>query len=494
MRSSTMLPTMRQLTVLLLSIGIADNIAVNAFMPNSRSQNFHARSVKQHFHPQTPSKHKSSSISSLTMFLKVGSTSSATKDKVVEKDNNSKIMNVITSVLSPSNNKNKRSTSDALSPDVTTLGSLTVPNVGIGTISWSSDSITELENLELQSLVATACKNDAAFFDTAERYGSHWKTMLGLGWGETEMLTRKLLSRTAPSSFSTSSTNIEKSSPLSPVVATKFTPSPWRNTAQSVVDACEESCERLGVDQIDLYQLHMPDIVQPLKFAGFGQSKDEIYWDGLVECYRRGLVKNVGVCNYGPTLLTKCHEHLAKRGVPLASNQIAYSLIGRHNGAQETVDKCNELGVKVLAFFPFAMGLLTGKYTSNSIKSMSEDTITSLVSNKKTGLEERELKDYAKRISSLMTVMESIAQNNNKTIAQVALNYIVCKGAIPIPGARTEAQVKDNIGAMGWRLTDTEVSMLELEAGKLDFGFEGAGFKRTSEKFVGYGVEKWKLD
>jgi pyridoxine 4-dehydrogenase len=99
----------------------------------------------------------------------------------------------------------------------------------------------------------------------------------------------------------------------------------------------------------------MPDIVQPLKRFGIGSNKNEIYWEGLAECYKRGLVKNVGVCNYGPTLLSQCQEALAKHNVPLASNQIAYSLIGRHNGAQETVDKCNELGIKVLAYYPFAM-------------------------------------------------------------------------------------------------------------------------------------------
>lgn len=316
------------------------------------------------------------------------------------------------------------------------------------------------------------------------------KTALGLGWGETEMLTRKLLDRSHPSKEN-----------LKPVVATKFTPSPWRTTAQSVVDACEESRKRLGVDQIDLYQLHMPDIVQPLRFMGMGKSKDETYWDGLAECYHRGLVSNVGVCNYGPTLLLKCQEALAKRDVPLASNQIAYSLIGRHDGAQETLEVCNENDIKVLAFFPFAMGILTGKYT-NGI-SVAENTIASLTTSKKTKLELRDLARYATGdgdavphggVGPLLKVMESIAKNRGKTIAQVALNYIVCKGAIPIPGARNQAQLEDNIGAMGWSLTEAEVDMLEFEADKLGFGFEGAGFKRTSEKFVGYGVEKWALD
>jgi pyridoxine 4-dehydrogenase len=327
-------------------------------------------------------------------------------------------------------------------------------------------------------------------FPSSTGYGSHVKTALGMGYGDTEKLTKKMLQRARET---------QGDKEIAPVVATKFTPVPWRTTVQSVVDACEQSRLNLGVDQIDLYQIHMPDIVQPLRFLGKDKAKDSIYWDGLAECYNRGLVKNVGVCNYGPTLVAQCQEALAKRGVPLASNQIGYSLLGRHNGAQETLDKCNELGVKVLAYYPFAMGLLTGKY-SNAIKESGDESLTKF---KKTSLETKDLERYAKGdgitvpeggIEPLLTTMSAIAENRGKTIAQVALNYIISKGAIPIPGCRTVSQLEDNIGAMGWRLSVTEVNMLELEADKLGFGFDGAGFKRTSEKFVGYGVEKWSLD
>ena len=137
-------------------------------------------------------------------------------------------------------------------------------------------------------------------------------------------------------------------------------------------------------------------------------------------------------------------------------------------------------------------GLLTGKYSS-SIGSISDTMITSLTSSKKSNLELKDLQNYASGMSSLLLEMESIARERNKTIAQIALNYIICKGAIPIPGARSIDQVKDNIGAMGWRLSQAEIDLLEKEADKLG-SFEGAGFKRTSEKFVGYGVEKWSLD
>eukprot|EP00429_Kryptoperidinium_foliaceum_P004724 CAMPEP_0176010854 /NCGR_PEP_ID=MMETSP0120_2-20121206/4986_1 /TAXON_ID=160619 /ORGANISM="Kryptoperidinium foliaceum, Strain CCMP 1326" /LENGTH=403 /DNA_ID=CAMNT_0017343705 /DNA_START=104 /DNA_END=1315 /DNA_ORIENTATION=- len=378
--------------------------------------------------------------------------------------------------------------------DTAQIGDLVVPSVGIGTISWSSNNFFNIENDDLQELVTEAYDNNAAFFDTAERYGSHTKTALGMGYGETERMTRKFLLEARESLGER---------PVSPVVASKFTPLPWRTTVESVVEACEQSRKNLGVEQIDLYQIHMPDIVKPFRFLGTDKANDEIYWDGLAECYHRGLVKNVGVCNYGPTLVARCQEALAKRGVPLASNQIAYSLLGRHNGAQETVDKCSELGVKVLAYYPYAMGLLTGKYSAEALELSDIASDTSLRKFKKSGLEMKDLERYAKGdgsivpaggISPLIVTMASIAESRGKTVSQVALNYIMSKGAIPIPGCRTASQLKDNLGATGWRLTDTEVAMLELEADKLGFGFDGAGFKRTSEKFVGYGIEKWSLD
>lgn len=382
--------------------------------------------------------------------------------------------------------------SSAYVTDVTKVGSLTVPNVGIGTIAWSSNSLTKLENTDLDALVESACQQNGGFFDTGERYGSHIKTAMGMGWGETESMIAKMLQNA----------DVQDDA-LRPTVATKFTPSPWRTSAKSVVEACEASRERLGVDSIDLYQIHMPDIVKPLRFLGKDESYDELYWDGLAECYHRGLVKNVGVSNYGPTLVTKCHDALAKRGVPLASNQIAYSLIGRHNGAQQTVDRCNELGVKVLAYYPFAMGLLTGKYSSLSPEMATEDVVTSLSSSRRSKLELKDLQRYANGdgkqipgggISPLLRAMEAIANARGKTVAQVALNYIICKGALPIAGARTADQVSDNLGSLGWRLSEDEVALLEYEADSLGINFDGAGFKKTSEKFVGYGMEKWALN
>jgi pyridoxine 4-dehydrogenase len=371
----------------------------------------------------------------------------------------------------------------------------------------------------LEDVVSTAYRSNAAFFDTAERYGSHLKTAFGMGYGETEQLTKLLVQKAKL---------MDGPARVEPVVASKFTPLPWRTTAQSVVDACEQSCKNLGVDSIDLYQIHMPDskfsclfalsqlsfshtypefscpvtpslpVVQPLRTFGKVDTKDAVYWDGIAECYHKGLVKNVGVCNYGPTLLEKCHNALSERGVPLATNQIAFSLLGRKNGSLETIEKCNELGVRVLAYYPFAMGLLTGKYSRDSSVIKDDGALVidpSLMTKKKTSLEQQDLLRYANEdgFASLIEAMSSIAERRGKTISQVALNYIVSKGAIPIPGCRTVSQLEDNLGAMGWRLSEAEMKDLELKADKLP-NFDGAGFKRTNEKFVGYGIERWELD
>jgi len=396
-------------------------------------------------------------------------------------------------IVSKTTSPNPKLTSNTVAEDMTNIGSLTVPAVGIGTISWSSNSLFDNENEELDEVVSMAYRSNAAFFDTAERYGTHWKTAFGMGYGETERMTSKYIQKA----------KLTETLSDNPVLLTKFLPTPWRRDVQSVVDACEQSCRNLGVDQIDLYQIHMPDVVQPLRSFGKVETKNSIYWDGLAECYNRGLVKNVGVCNYGPTLVEQCQKSLAQKGVPLASNQISFSLLGRHNGSQETVDKCNELGIKVLACYPFAMGLLTGKYSKTVSDQNLILTDRSLTTSKKTNIELADLERYAYGdgitiphggIQPLLTTMTSIAKKRNKSVSQVALNYIISKGAIPIPGCRTATQLEDNMGAMGWRLSEIEVKMLELEADKLGFGFDGAGFKRTDEKFVGYGVEKWTLD
>ena len=84
---------------------------------------------------------------------------------------------------------------------------------------------------------------------------------------------------------------------------------------------------------------------------------NEAYWDGLGDCYDKGLVKAVGVSNYGADAVAAVSASLAKRGIPLYSNQIQYSLLypfANSNGLKST---CDQLGVKILAYSPLGLGL-----------------------------------------------------------------------------------------------------------------------------------------
>lgn len=380
------------------------------------------------------------------------------------------------------------------------IGTLDVPRLGIGTISWGLRGFGGIADwIERTVLRSTGAVNSAEavmlaslykgidFFDTAERYGNSFSTAIGGGYGETEeLIARTLLQVNAKA-----------------IVATKFTPTPWRTTVQSVVEACEASRERLGVDVIDLYQIQMPDIVQPFAQVPFApkewsEPKDEIYWEGLAECYKRGIVANVGVSNYGPTLVRRAHAFLKARGVPLASNQISYSLLYRNEGAQATVDTCRELGITVLAYFPLAMGILTGKWKSDDLyRQMGVGPVGEPVNPELTGkstLEQLEIAKVAAQSAPLLRELETIAEARGKMVPQVALNWIICKGAVPIPGARTASQVVSNAGSLGWRLSSDEVQRLEAAADACGCEFEGAGFKRCGSKFVGYGFEEWRLD
>lgn len=370
------------------------------------------------------------------------------------------------------------------------IGTLTVPRLAVGTIAWTPD--TPADEARIARVAADAAEAGLDFVDTAERYGAKAADLIPAALNS-------VAQSVGLPPFDKTYQGGDCESNLArwgrdATVATKFTPKPDRRTAQSVVDTCRESAARLGVEQIPLYQIHMPDIIQPLGVFGVEDRKDEIYWDGLAECYHSGLAANVGVSNYGPTLLARCHAYLAERGVPLASNQICFSLLNRREGNLATVAKCKELGVTPLAYYPLAMGLLSGKLAPQQLRgkrdARSRDLLTYLEGGE--GGTAGSIPEGGVR--PLQRALHAVAASVKKTPAQVALNWVVCKGAIPVAGVSKPEHVRDNAGALGWRLTDADVAKLDAAADALPFDFRGAGFQTTDSKFVGYGFEKWRLD
>lgn len=227
-------------------------------------------------------------------------------------------------------------------------------------------------------------------------------------------------------------------------IATKFGALPFRTSSTDVVKACEASVKRLGGRPIDLYQIHFPNAWNNAE-----------YWDGLAMVYEKGLVKAVGVSNYGSDALQACHKTLAERGIPLATNQIQYSLLYRWPELNGLLDTCKDLNVKVLAYSPLALGFLTGKYSSEKLPSGPRQVL---------GKQLFQTPDF----DNLVTTMKQIAsQHSDATVSQVAINWTRAKGTIPIPGARTISQVQQNYGALEWNLSSDEVMKLDELAAKV---------------------------
>ncbi len=194
---------------------------------------------------------------------------------------------------------------------------------------------------------------------------------------------------------------------------------------------------------IDLYQIHFPN-----------SWSNEAYWDGLADAYELGLVKSVGVSNYGVDALRACHARLSERGIKLATNQIQMSLLYRWPIENGLLDACKDLDVKVLSYSPLALGFLTGKYSKEKLPSGPRSKIA-----------EQLFRDEA--YEELLKVMGDIAEKHDGTRSQVALNWAIAKGTIPIPGARNIRQAEQNLGALDWSLSGDEERLLDEVSGKV---------------------------
>ena len=224
-----------------------------------------------------------------------------------------------------------------------------------------------------------------------------------------------------------------------PFVATKYMPLPWRWRAGDVPRALRASLRRLGLERVDLYQIHWP--VAPARLR-LGQ-----WMEGLVRAHGEGLVGSVGVSNFDAELTKRAHEILSRAGIPLASNQLPYSLLDRHIEHERLLDACKELEVTVIAYSPIAEGLLTGKYTPDA---------------KPAGYRGWRLRKKVIQVQPIVAALREIGERHEgKTPSQVALRWLIQKGSLPIPGAKTAQQASDNAGALGWSLSDEEMAALD---------------------------------
>lgn len=291
-----------------------------------------------------------------------------------------------------------------------------VTALGLGTWAWGDNLYwgygRGYGESDLQAAFEASLRAGITFLDTAEVYG----------FGRSEKFIAEF----------------RRESPLDDTVqiATKFFPGPWRFTRGALLRALRGSLRRLQVQRVDLYQIHWHSPLVPI----------ERWMDGLAEAVQLGLARAVGVSNYNAAQVRRAHARLARHGIPLASNQIEYNLLQRAPEFDGTMDACRELGVTVIAYSPLKLGLLTGKYTP---------------SNPPRGARGRQFSyAYLTAIGPLIAALRELGEKYAKSPSQVAINWVLARGAVAIPGAKNEKQALENAGAGGWQLSPDDVAFL----------------------------------
>jgi aryl-alcohol dehydrogenase-like predicted oxidoreductase len=307
--------------------------------------------------------------------------------------------------------------------DIGLAHELNVAPLGVGAWAWGTTRLwgygKEYDRSDVGRAFRASMAEGVTLVDTAEMYGN----------GASERIIGELLR--------------EGGFEGTPVIATKFAPLPYRLSAKSLLSAVEGSLERLGIEIIDLYQIHFPSPILGINSL----------MDALAETVKAGKVRRVGVSNYGAVQMQRAHDRLASHGVSLASNQVEYSLLHRAPETNGVLEACRDLGVTLIAYSPIAKGLLTGKYGPGG------DGPSGLVRRMGRAFGEQNLR----KIEPVVNILREIGEAHDKQPAQVALNWLITqKHTFPIPGAKNERQARQNAGALGWDMTGEEAEKLDL--------------------------------
>lgn len=281
-----------------------------------------------------------------------------------------------------------------------------------------------LTRQETQQIVQASLDGGINWFDTAEMYG----------FGRSERgLSAALQAATFPQG--------------PPVIATKWFP--LARLARSISRTIDTRLANLAPYPIDLHQIHNPMALASID-AQMNQMAD------LVEA---GKIRSIGVSNFSAQQMHKAHQALAKRGLPLAANQVKYSALDRRIERNGVLQAAKDLGVTIIAYSPLEQGLLTGKF-------QADPTLLA----KAPMVRRRILRPQLEKSRPLVAGLKAIADDHGVTPSQVALNWLVNfhgQTVVAIPGASKVRQAEENAGAMHFTLTDEELARIDELALKL---------------------------
>jgi aryl-alcohol dehydrogenase-like predicted oxidoreductase len=287
-----------------------------------------------------------------------------------------------------------------------------ISKIGLGTWQFGSEEWGYGEAYSERTayaIVRRAVELGVTLFDTAEIYSA----------GRSERILGRALGKDRESAFIA-----DKIFPLAPGIP------PVKQRAKA-------SAIRLGVSQLDLYQVHYPNPI----------VSDRMIMRGMRSLRQAGLVGEVGVSNYSAARWRDAENALHGR---VLSNQVEYSLVHR-SAEHDLLPFAESHGRMIIAFSPLAQGLLSGRYHGTSRPENSVRATSSRFSG-----------DSIERTKPLITVLREVAEAHSATPAQIALAWVIQHPVVAaIPGASSVEQLESNIAAAEIQLADDEYQALQ---------------------------------
>ena len=300
---------------------------------------------------------------------------------------------------------------------------LSVPRLGVGTMTWGDPSgLGRINPAKLSYGGADGVDEEARAFESSLAAGvTLFDTAAMYSYGASERRLGELASGKPA------------------LIATKFPPG-MRATAEDMPRALDASLVRLGRVNVDLYQHHYPaKRVDIARLMGL-----------MADAVAEGKVKAVGVSNYSAEQMRTAQAALAQRGVPLASNQVQYSLLHRQPETNGVLETCRELGVTLIAYQPLASGALTGKYLAGARPRGLRRFMPAF---RRKGRES---------VSSVVGLLREIGAGHGTGPSQVAIRWLIENDSVlPIPGAKNGAQAVANAQSLSIRLSPDELDALD---------------------------------
>lgn len=298
---------------------------------------------------------------------------------------------------------------------------LKVSRIGVGI--WQASNAWNAKDEQVVEAIGKVRELGVNLIDTAEGYGK----------GHSESVLGKALKEHGRDNF---------------FVATKVMGAHLRY--EELQKAAAASMKRLGVDVIDLFQIHWPDPWEQIPMKETMKAMEKLYSEGKIRA--------IGVSNFAVRDLEEARSCLSN--AEIVSNQVRYNLLQR-NIEEEVLPYCRKNNISVLAWSPLSQGALTGKYSASNLPSGDVRDGNPVFAKKNM--------EFAQ---PLLDVLAEIAGKHGAKMSQVALNWLASQpGVVPIPGAKNQEQAVDNVSSLDFKLSQDEMNKIESVSGAVTLDY-----------------------